>query len=189
MNKLNRSYLIIIFQLFFASISLLILSEELQVANADQDNVEQCARNACVHARLISSKFVLFSEHKTATNTTDASKADKCGAAKCSLPLAADVIGLEGHDSRDVAVRTGRDKEDAKVSYSSLGVPPHNGQANEAKHHVTNDNRSANAILVAEPSHCEHDDAGKNVRGRNKTLSLTNSEAHIGNKDDRQCVG
>src|SRR5688572_33400767 len=97
-----------------ATISLAILALEGEIKQSNKDETEKTASDASPLAWLVAGWGVLGAEDKTARNTTDTTESNKSGTAERTLPLSANVVGLEGHDSGDVGVGTGCDEEDAK---------------------------------------------------------------------------
>lgn len=171
-----------------SAVGLLVLEVKGRVADEDQKDIEQAAGNAGVHARLVSSLCILGAEDERAGNATNATEADKSSAAESTLPLAADVVGLEGHDGGHVGVGARSDKEDTKVADGRVRVPAHDGQANQAEKHVEEDDGAANAVLVSKVAADEHDDAGECVWRGNEALSLVDREAKVAAENEGQGV-
>jgi len=134
-------------------------------------------------------KRQILPENQAPCNTTHAAEADEGSAREGTLPLAADVIGLVRHDSGDVGVGAGRDEEDAKVADGRVLVPADDGQADEAKEVVEDDDGPADAIAVAEPAGGEHDDAGQDVGRSHEAVGLDGVEVHALLQDDGEEVG
>lgn len=172
-----------------ALISLLVLIVKGEAADGHKDDVEHSAGNASVHAGLVAGKSILLAEDERADNATDASEADEGSAAEGSLPLAADVVGLEGHDSGDVCVGSGGDEEDAKVADGRVRVPAHDGQADEAEDHHADDDGAADLVLVAEVAAEEDEEAGDRVGGCNETLGREGLKLEGVDEDQGQRVG
>lgn len=170
-------------------VSLGIVSLEVQVTADDKTDSDETAGNAGPHARLVSRQLVLLTEHQATSDTAESTESDKSGAAESSLPLTTDVVGLERHGSRDVAVGAGSDEEDTKVSNIGALGPAHNGKSDEAKQHVEENAGASDVVLVTDPSCREHDDTGKGVRRSNETLSSSDAEAHVADEKDGQGVG
>lgn len=169
-------------------ISLGILPLEVKVTETDEDDSDETAGDASPHTRLVPRELVLLTEHQTACNAAKTAKTDESSAAESSLPLAADVVGLEGHGSWDVAVGTGGDEEDTEVADVGTLGPAHDGESDEAEKHVEEDHGASDVILVADPASCEHDDTSKGIRRRNETLSCSDAETHVSDEDDGEGV-
>ena len=172
-----------------ATVGLSILPLELKATDKHQDDVECGAGDAGVHARLVPGRLVLLTEDQTASNTTDTAEPDHGGAAKGTLPLAAEVVGLVGHDSGDVAVGAGGDEEDTKVADSVVRVPSHDGEADKGENHVNDDDGTTEAVPVAEPGRSEHHDTSKGVGRSDKALRRGDAESHVEVEEDGQRVG
>lgn len=186
--EIGRSALIMGLQHLLTPIGLGILPLEVQVNETDEGDSNETAGDASPHTRLVPRELVLLAEHQTTRNTAKTTKADKSGAAESSLPLAADVVGLEGHDSWDVAVGTGGDEEDAEVADVGIRSPAHDGESDEAEKHVEEDHGASDVILVTDPGSREHDNTSKGIRRRNETLSCSDTEAHVSDEDDGEGV-
>lgn len=175
-------------QLHALLISLPIQPPEIQPSQAHQHNIQKRSGDARVHARPVPRRRVLRPKHQTARNAAQPAKANERGAAKGALPLPAHVVCLERHDRRHVAVCPGRDEEDAKVARAGVCRPAHDGEADEAEHHVEDDDGPADAQLVADIGRCEHDDAGEGVGRRNEALGLADGEVQFFGEDQGQRV-
>ena len=105
----------------------------------------------------------MLPEDETACDTTYTAHTDENGRAESTLPLAADVVCLVRHSGWDVAVCTSRGEEDAKVADVGVAVESHDGKADEAEHHVEDDNGATEVVLVAGPCTGVHDDGGEDV--------------------------
>lgn len=186
--EIGRSALIMGLQYLLTPIGLGILPFEIQVTETDEDDSDKTAGDASPHTRLVPRELVLLAEHQTARNTAKTTKADESSAAESSLPLTADVVGLEGHGSWDVAVGTGGDEEDTEVADVRTLGPAHDGESDEAEKHVEEDHGASDVILVADPSSCEHDDTSKGIGRRNETLSCSDAETHVSDEDDGEGV-
>lgn len=186
--EIGRSALIMGLQHLLTPIGLGILPLEVQVTETDEDDSDETAGDASPHTRLVPRELVLLAEHQTSRNTAKTTKADESSAAEGSLPLAADVVGLEGHDSWDVAVGTGGDEEDAEVADVGISSPAHDGESDEAEEHVEEDHGTSDVILVADPGSREHDDTSKGIGRRNETLSCSNAETHVSDENDGEGV-
>jgi len=64
----------------------------------------------------------------------------------------------------------------------------HDGQADEAEHHIEQDDGSAKVVFVSKPAGGVHDDGGKSVRRSNEALGSTGAEAHVEGQNDGQEV-
>jgi hypothetical protein len=180
--------LVVTLENLFAAIGLGVLSLKGEVEDEDGEDGDHGAGNAGQHAGDVGG-HVLVAEDEGADNAADAAKADEGGAAKGALPLAADVVGLESHGGGDVAVGAGGDEEDAKVADGGGLGPAEDGQADDAEHHVEDDDGAAKVVLVADPGGAEHDDAGKGVRGGDEALGGADLEAHVDDKENGEGVG
>ena len=131
----------------------------------------------------------ILPENQAACNTADTAKTDKSSAAERTLPLSTDVVGLVSHGCRDVRVRARAGKEDTEVSDTGVLVETHQGETDEDKDHVEDDDRSTGMVLVANPAGEEHDDTGKNIWRSDQALSRANAVAHTLTEDDGKEVG
>ena len=98
---------IMCFQLFLSAIRLLVLEVELEITEASEDKDQESGGYTSVQTGLIPSWRVLGPENEGTSDAADASESDHGCTAECAFPLAADVIGLVGHDGRNVGVGTG----------------------------------------------------------------------------------
>lgn len=191
----------------FSSSLLLVIEIKLEVEQAYSQNNQQRRCDASVKTWQVCWP-VLTSENQTASNAANAAKSDQRGTAESTLPLAANVVGLVGHDLWDVAVGASTGEKDAKVASSHAVGPAHNGQTNDCEKSIEDDQRTTDVILIADPSGAKHDDSGKCIRGCNlkiasalaflypgyfnlsyQTLRCSNAEAHSNAEDEWQEEG
>lgn len=126
----------------------------------------------------------IIPEYQTSCNTTDASKANKRGAGKSTLPLSTNVVGLVTHCCRDVCVGTGRDEENTKVAGAGVAGKPHDWQADDAQEHVEGDDRSTNPEVISSITSGIHDQSAEDVWRGDEALRGSNAESHIYAEDD-----
>lgn len=69
-----------------------------------------------------------------------------------------------------------------------MGRPAHDGQPDEAEHHVEDDDGPADAQLVADVAGYEKDDACEKVRRRNEALRFADGEVQLLGEDQGQRV-
>lgn len=103
--------------------------------------------------------------------------------------MSANVVGLVRESSGDVGVGAGRNQKDAKEPNLCAGVESHDGQADQAQDAVEDDDGPAKPVLVACPAGKVGNDAGKNVRGSDEALSLTDAETQVAAEDGGEEVG
>lgn len=55
----------------------------------------------------------------------------------------------------------------------------HDGQADEAKNHIEQNDGSAKVVFVSKPAGGVHDDGSKSVRRSNEALGSAGAETHV----------
>ena len=131
----------------------------------------------------------MLSEDKASSNTADATHTNEGRRAESTLPLSTDVVRLVRHGGGDVAVCAGGGEEDAKVAHSRVLVEAHERQADQAQHHVEQNQGPAHVVLIADVAAGVHDDAGEGVGGCHEALGRADAEPHVDLQDDGQEVG
>ena len=130
----------------------------------------------------------MTAEDQGSGNTSDAAETDEAGGAEGSFPLTTDVVGLVGHDGRDVCVDPGCDEEDTEVAHRVLLGETHERETDEGQDTVEDDDGASDVVFVADPGGAEHDDTGERVRWGDQALRGGNAEAHPIPQDDGQEV-
>ena len=177
---------IVVFQNLLTPISLCILRPKGQLQESKKDQSQAATRNASIETRVITRSLILRPENQAAGDTTDTTKPDKRRAAESSLPLTTNIVGLEGHDGGDVAVGAGGDEENAKVPNLGIRVESHDGETDEAEHHVEDDNGPTNVVLVASPASEKHNDRSKGIRRRSKAQRASKTKPKLIHQNRRQ---
>lgn len=162
-----------------------IASTQVSIALTQKEKGD--ARDGRPHARPISRR-ILGPERQTADDAADATESHERRTGERSGPLAADIVGLVGHDGGDVGVGACRGEEDAKVADGVARGEAQEGQADQTQNGVDNDEDASHAVLVADPGGGVHDDTGKDEGRCDEALRGGGAEAHAVMEDDGQEV-
>ena len=104
-----------------------------------QETLAKSTSQECHH---ITYRAILLSKHSRASYPTQPAESNQRRRREGSLPLATDVVSLVGHDRGNTAVRSGTDKEDAKVAYARWRGPSQYRKTNETEAGKTEEDRS-----------------------------------------------
>jgi hypothetical protein len=105
--------------------------------------------------------------------------------------VSSNIVGLPGHDGRDVGVAAGGDEKDAKVLHTGYLCPSQKAQANDTLKAVVQQHRAANPPFVAQPAFYEHEYTSEHIRrGREQLRNPdTISQLQVQNLRQEICNG
>lgn len=183
--------------------SSLICAPELELqGTCDENDQATCNDASCDTWDVIGR--VLGSEDSRADNATNTTGANEGRRGKSSLPvrsistrvckvwlrkdlpLATDIVRLEGENAGNIGVGSGHSQKDAEVTCTDILREAEQRQANHAHNAIADDERSTEMILVTQHCTSVHPNGGEDVWWSDKALRCSNAKSHAIFQDDRQ---
>lgn len=134
-------------------------------------------RDSGIHSGPIAGR-VLFTENQTTHDTPETTKSNKGSTGESTSPLSTHIVRLVRHTSGNIGIGTGDSKENTRIPRGITAGESHHRQSNNGEQSVEDQDRSAHAVFIADPSCAVHDDSCEGVGWCDEALRFAYAVAH-----------